>query len=50
MINYTELEQQLKLMKPRQRLFELVKKELKSRGHWKALKRGKPHPESLNKK
>lgn len=42
MIDYSELEQELKAMKPRQRLYELVKKEMKARGRWKQWVRGKP--------
>ena len=40
-IDYNELEQKLSKMKPRQRLFELVKQEMVKRGHWKQLPRGK---------
>jgi hypothetical protein len=39
-INYNELEKALADMKPRQRLYELVKAEMQRRGHWKLLKRG----------
>lgn len=35
------IELELAQMKPRQRLFEIVKAELKRRGHWKYLPRGK---------
>lgn len=31
----------LRLMKPRQKLYELVKAEVKRRGHWKNLPRGR---------
>ena len=41
-IDYIELEQALKDMKPRQRLFELVKQQMKRRGHWKPKPRGVP--------
>jgi hypothetical protein len=48
-INYDELEKALAEMQPRQRLFEIVKDEMKKRGHWKYLRRGKPNPQTLNK-
>jgi hypothetical protein len=41
-IDYEDLKRALADMKPRERLFELVKAELQRRGHWKQLKRGKP--------
>ena len=34
------LEKELAKMKPRQRLFEIVKAEMQKRGHWKQLPRG----------
>lgn len=39
-INYEELETELRKMKPRQRLYEIVKAEMKLRGRWKILTRG----------
>jgi hypothetical protein len=39
-LNYEELEQMLADMKPRQRLYELVKKEMVRRGRWKNRVRG----------
>jgi hypothetical protein len=42
MIDYNELEKELKAMKPRQRLYELIKTEVKRRGHWKNYPKGKP--------
>lgn len=39
-IDYEELERALAEMQQRQRLYELVKKEMIKRGHWKYLKRG----------
>lgn len=41
-MKYNELEKALKEMQPRQRLFELVKAEMKRRGHWKNKPRGNP--------
>lgn len=41
-INYEELERELKAMKPRQRLYELVKREMQKRGNWKGKTRGVP--------
>ena len=35
------IEQELRAMNPRQKLFELVKAEMKRRGHWKLLPRGR---------
>ena len=40
-LDYDELEQKLAKMKPRQRLYELVKQEMVKRGHWKQLPRNK---------
>jgi hypothetical protein len=40
MLDFNEVEQELKKMKPRQRLYELVKNEMKRRGHWKPKARG----------
>jgi hypothetical protein len=39
-IDYEQLEQQLKKMQPRQKLYELVKNEMISRGRWKIASRG----------
>lgn len=39
-INYQELEKALSAMKPRQRLYEIVKKEMVKRGRWRVLARG----------
>ena len=36
-----ELEIALRLMEPRQKLYELVKNEVKRRGHWKGTPRGR---------
>lgn len=41
MINYTELAEALREMKPQQKLYELIKTEMKRRGHWKHKSRGK---------
>lgn len=41
MINFKELEIALKKMKPRSKLYELVRREVTGRGHWKALPRGR---------
>lgn len=41
MIDHMELEKALRAMKPRSKLYELVKKEMKLRGRWKAKARGK---------
>jgi hypothetical protein len=52
-MNYDQLEQALKDMRPRQRLYELVKAEMKRRGHWKNLARGwqaKPREEHGKRK
>lgn len=45
LVSYTlkELETALRLMKPQQRLYELVKREIQHRGHWKAKPRGKQY-------
>jgi hypothetical protein len=42
MIDLVELERALQAMRPRQKIFELIKSELKRRGHWKAKSRGDP--------
>ena len=42
MIDYGELARELRKMKPRQRLYELVKAEMKARGRWKPAPKGKP--------
>jgi hypothetical protein len=39
-MDYNELERELKKMKPRSKLFELIKSEMKIRGHWKNRVRG----------
>lgn len=39
--SWEELEEALSKMKPQQRLYEIVKKEMKKRGRWKALARGR---------
>lgn len=40
MIDYDELEKALKKMKPRQRLYEIVKTEMIKRDRWKTQERG----------
>lgn len=50
MIDLKELEQALERMTSRSVLFDLVKKEMLKRGHWKYKPRGKPVPENLKKK
>jgi hypothetical protein len=50
MIDPKELEQVLSDMQPRQVVYEIVKKEMQKRGRWKNLKRGKPNPQTLQKK
>lgn len=42
MIDLRELKQALQNMKPRQKLYELVKTEMKRQGRWKTASRGKP--------
>lgn len=42
MIDYDELEQELKSMTPRSRLYKLLKKHLTIHGRWRNAKRGKP--------
>jgi hypothetical protein len=42
MIDYDELETELKVMTPRSRLYQVLKKHLSLQGRWKASKRGKP--------
>jgi hypothetical protein len=37
---YPGLEKELATMQPRQKLYELVKKEMQKRGHWKGAPRG----------
>lgn len=39
-INYDELEKELRAMKPRSKLFILVRSEMERRGHWKRRIRG----------
>lgn len=41
-IDYIELEKALLSMKPRTKLFEIIKDEMKRRGRWKAAPKGKP--------
>lgn len=43
------LERALRDMKPHHKLFKLIKAEMKRRGHWKNLKRGKPNLNISNK-
>jgi hypothetical protein len=40
--DYAMLEQILKKVKPRSKLFYLIKRYVKTEGHWKDLPRGKP--------
>lgn len=42
MIDYDELTKELERMKPRQRLYELIKLEMVKRGRWKIAGRGRP--------
>jgi len=42
MINLNELETMLTLMQPRQKMYQLIKAELKRRGHWKNHAGGTP--------
>lgn len=42
MINYEELRQAIRGMKPRQKMYIFLKSELLLLGHWKNIKRGKP--------
>lgn len=44
MIDFDELEYALGRMKPRQKLYNLVKSEMKKRGNWKDKPRGKILP------
>jgi hypothetical protein len=39
-LNLTELERELHKMQPRQKLYELIKAEMKRRGRWKNKNRG----------
>jgi hypothetical protein len=39
-IDFTELERELHKMQPRQKLYELIKAEMKRRGRWKNKNRG----------
>jgi hypothetical protein len=41
MINYLELADALKEMKPQQKLYEMIKAEMKRRDRWKNKSRGK---------
>lgn len=49
-INYDELEKALADMKPRQRLYEIVKAEMVKRGRWKNAPRGKVTIDNLKLK
>ena len=40
MIDLKELEKALSVMQPRQQLYEIIKREMINRGHWKQLPRG----------
>lgn len=42
MINLDELQVALRRMKPRQKLYNLVRAEMLKRGRWKSAPRGKP--------
>lgn len=42
MIDLAELRDAIRVMKPRQALYRLLKEELTARGNWKALPRGRP--------
>lgn len=44
MIDYIELQRALEEMKPRQNLYELIKREMQRRGRWKNLNRGAKPP------
>jgi hypothetical protein len=39
-MDYEKIEQKLRTMKPRQKLYELVKAEMVRRGRWKSARRG----------
>lgn len=41
-IDLNELERALRTMRPRQKLYELIKAELRRQGHWKNKPRGNP--------
>lgn len=41
-IDYIALKEALEAMKPRNKLFQMIKAELETRGHWRAKPRGKP--------
>jgi hypothetical protein len=43
-IDYVELQRALKDMQPRQKLYELIKAEMKRRGRWKNKDRGAAPP------
>lgn len=49
-MNYDELEQELKNMKPRQRLYELIKTEMVKRGRWKPKPKGKPFEKGFDER
>jgi len=40
-MNIAEIKESLAIMKPRQQLYEAVKDEMKKRGRWRLLPRGK---------
>jgi len=42
MIDLGELEQEQRRMERGSKLYELIKRELQQRGHWKAKQRGRP--------
>lgn len=44
-IDLTELERELQTMQPRQKLYELIKAEMKRRKRWKNLDRGAKPPQ-----
>lgn len=44
MIDYIELQRALEDMRPRQKLYELIKREMQRRGRWKKRDRGAPPP------
>jgi hypothetical protein len=50
MIDLKEFQDTLTTMSTRSKAFQLVKTEMLNRGHWKALKRGKPIKTNLSKR
>jgi hypothetical protein len=46
-IDYTALQQALVDMQPRQKLYELIKAEMKRRGRWKNKNRGSAPPTAI---